>query len=205
MTRIGMVMGTAAYMSPEQAKRKPVDKRADIWAFGCVLYDLLTGARPFDGHDIGDVRLALEGAFDGHAPTPSAQTRGINVLHSSMSPDGAWVVFEEGAAGAGSVRRERAVRSVRPAVPGCGRRALAGVDGRRRAVGMIERGEQLRLALEAREPLGVPREEIREDLEGDIALQLRVAGAIDLAHPARPDGASDLEGPETCPGCKRHG
>ena len=107
-TQMGVIMGTAAYMSPEQAWGKPVDKRADIWAFGCVLYEMLTGGRAFAGddvsetlarvlerepvweslpgtmrgrlvdvtrrclekdprqrmRDIGDVRLALEGAFE---------------------------------------------------------------------------------------------------------------------------------------------
>ena len=107
-TQMGVIMGTAAYMSPEQARGKPVDKRADIWAFGCVLYEMLAGQMAFQGEDvsltlasvmksdlnvtrlphdvpatvrtvlrrclekdpsqrirdIGDVRLAMEGAFE---------------------------------------------------------------------------------------------------------------------------------------------
>src|SRR5690349_21546465 len=51
-TRTGMIMGTAAYMSPEQAQGKPVDKRADIWAFGVLLYEMVTGRRLFQGEAV---------------------------------------------------------------------------------------------------------------------------------------------------------
>ena len=52
MTQAGMILGTAAYMSPELVRGKTVDKRADIWAFGCVLYEILTGARLFAGDSV---------------------------------------------------------------------------------------------------------------------------------------------------------
>jgi serine/threonine protein kinase len=59
MTQAGMILGTAAYMSPEQAKGRPADKRSDLWAFGCVLFEMLTGTRPFDGEDVTDVMVAV--------------------------------------------------------------------------------------------------------------------------------------------------
>ena len=55
LTGAGMILGTAAYMAPEQAKGRPADKRSDIWAFGCVLFEMLTGRRAFDGEDTVDV------------------------------------------------------------------------------------------------------------------------------------------------------
>jgi len=59
MTEAGLIIGTAAYMAPEQAKGKPVDRRADIWAFGCVLYEMLSGQKPFEGETISDVLAAV--------------------------------------------------------------------------------------------------------------------------------------------------
>jgi serine/threonine-protein kinase len=58
-TREGVILGTAAYMSPEQARGKVVDKRTDIWAFGCVLYELLTGRKAFAGDTVSDVIAAI--------------------------------------------------------------------------------------------------------------------------------------------------
>jgi serine/threonine-protein kinase len=59
MTGIGMILGTATYMSPEQARGKVVDKRADIWAFGCVVFEMLTGQRAFEGELISDVLASV--------------------------------------------------------------------------------------------------------------------------------------------------
>ena len=115
MTQVGFILGSAAYMSPEQARGRAVDRRADIWAFGCVLFEMLTGKRAFEADDVsltlarvlerdvdltalpasvptrvrhaigmclrkdmrqrlhamGDVRLALDGAFETTTAAPS--------------------------------------------------------------------------------------------------------------------------------------
>jgi serine/threonine-protein kinase len=133
MTQAGIILGTAAYMSPEQARGKTVDKRADIWAFGVVLFEMLTGKRAFHGEDItdtlaavvkldptwdavgadvparvrqvlrvclqkdpkqraqaiGDVRLALEGAFETASPqttvTETQPARATSTLHAAVA------------------------------------------------------------------------------------------------------------------------
>ena len=69
-TQMGLIIGTAAYMPPEQAKGKAVDKRADIWSFGVVLYEMLTGRRAFGGDDISDVLAAVLRQEIDWAPLP---------------------------------------------------------------------------------------------------------------------------------------
>jgi serine/threonine-protein kinase len=59
LTGAGMILGTAAYMSPEQAKGRPADKRSDVWAFGCVLFEMLAGKRAFEGDDVTDTLAAV--------------------------------------------------------------------------------------------------------------------------------------------------
>jgi Tol biopolymer transport system component len=59
VTQVGVILGTAAYMSPEQARGKPVDQRADIWAFGCLLYEMLTGQLAFAGEDVAVIMARI--------------------------------------------------------------------------------------------------------------------------------------------------
>ena len=59
MTLAGVVLGTAAYMAPEQAKGRPADKRSDVWAFGCVLFEMLSGQRTFGGDDVADTLASV--------------------------------------------------------------------------------------------------------------------------------------------------
>ena len=133
-TQMGVIMGTAAYMSPEQASGDTVDKRSDIWSFGVVVFEMLTGRRAFDGEDvsatlarvierepdwdllpdglppileafvrqclskertrrmrdIGDVQLALDGAFESAAPgdEPGTAATGPTALQVVSSPAG---------------------------------------------------------------------------------------------------------------------
>ena len=71
-TELGVIMGTAAYMSPEQARGKSVDKRSDIWAFGCLLFETLTGRRAFDRETVTDTLAAIIGVEPSWETLPAA-------------------------------------------------------------------------------------------------------------------------------------
>jgi serine/threonine-protein kinase len=79
-TEAGLILGTAAYMSPEQARGKAVDKRSDVWSFGALVYEMLTGRRLFDGETVSDVLAAVLTRQPEWAALPAATPRGVRRL-----------------------------------------------------------------------------------------------------------------------------
>ncbi len=87
-TRTGVILGTAAYMSPEQARGRPVDRRADIWAFGCVVFEMLTAKRAFPGATISDTLVSvLQGKPDWDALPASAPAAVRRLLERCVDKD----------------------------------------------------------------------------------------------------------------------
>ncbi len=80
MTQAGLILGTAAYMAPEQARGKTVDKRADIWAFGCVLFEMLTGKRAFPGEDVTDTIVSVLSKEPEWSALPSPTSASVRSL-----------------------------------------------------------------------------------------------------------------------------
>ena len=80
VTNAGVILGTAAYMSPEQAKGRAVDRRSDIFAFGCVLYEMLSGKRAFDGDDVTDILGAVLRMEPDWSQLPEALPSGVHSL-----------------------------------------------------------------------------------------------------------------------------
>ncbi|HEY4979207.1 MAG TPA: protein kinase, partial [Candidatus Acidoferrum sp.] len=79
-TQAGMILGTAAYMSPEQARGKPADRRADIWAFGCLLFEMLTGKMTFSGETVSDTLAAIIKEQPDYSLLPANTSIRIRVL-----------------------------------------------------------------------------------------------------------------------------
>ncbi|MBI1950952.1 MAG: serine/threonine-protein kinase [Acidobacteria bacterium] len=87
-TRADVILGTAAYMSPEQARGKPLDKRTDIWSFGCVLYEALTGRQTFSGETVSDcLARILERDPDWKALPASVPGRAVDLLRRCLQKD----------------------------------------------------------------------------------------------------------------------
>jgi eukaryotic-like serine/threonine-protein kinase len=87
-TRAGPILGTAAYMSPEQARGLPVDPRTDIWAFGVLLFEMLSGRRPFEGADLTEVLSAvLRAEPDWNALPPQGPSRMRQVIRACLQKD----------------------------------------------------------------------------------------------------------------------
>jgi len=80
LTRAGVVLGTAAYMAPEQARGRHVDHRADVWAFGCVLFEMLAGRRPFEGEEIADVIARVIQSEPDWSLLPDATPHGLRTV-----------------------------------------------------------------------------------------------------------------------------
>ena len=88
MTGAGMIVGTAAYMSPEQARGKAVDRRTDLWAFGCVLFEMITGRRVFPGATVSDtIAAVLERSPDWTALPPATPPRVRHILARCLEKD----------------------------------------------------------------------------------------------------------------------
>src|SRR5262249_19662185 len=87
-TREGVILGTTAYMSPEQARGRAVDKRTDIWSFGCVVFQMLTGHTPFGGETISDTMAAiLEREPNWQAGSPHLPPGINNLLRRCLEKD----------------------------------------------------------------------------------------------------------------------
>ena len=118
----GLILGTAAYMSPEQARGKIVDKRSDVWAFGALLYELLTARRLFDGETVSDVLAAVLMRQPEWAALPAATPRGVRrLLERCLERDPKLRLRDIGEArialSAGSQADEAAVPATHPSGP----------------------------------------------------------------------------------------
>jgi eukaryotic-like serine/threonine-protein kinase len=113
-TGVGVLLGTAAYMSPEQAKGKPADKRSDIWAFGCVLYEMLSGKRAFAGDDVSETLASVLAREPDWTALPTTVAPAIHtILRRSLEKDRRKRVADIRRHGLRSMKRARWVRLLR--------------------------------------------------------------------------------------------
>ena len=135
-TQMGMILGTAAYMAPEQARGKPLDKRADIWAFGVVVYEILTGERAFKGEDVSDTLAAvLRQEIDWKALPASTPPRLRRLLERCLDRDVKTRLRDIGEARVELARLESSAADPADAVP-----SIAATPNPRRALPWIAVG-----------------------------------------------------------------
>ncbi len=111
LTGTGMIVGTASYMSPEQVRDQPLEKRTDIWAFGCVLYEMLAGKRAFERETVGDTLCAiLEHEPDWSALSTNTPLAVGSLLRRCLQKDPSAQLFCSNHEGDGVAHREPAAR-----------------------------------------------------------------------------------------------
>jgi len=189
ITATGVILGTAAYMSPEQVKGRAADKRSDVWAFGCVLYEMLTATRAFDGHDVSDTFATVLKREPDWAALPNDTPLAIRrLLRRSLEKDprrrlsdlaDARLEIDEALAGADASpeTRPRATKHVERALPWALAATLAGA-----LVAAIVLWAPWRDA-----PLPVAQQHLSVDLGADAFLGGSVGGMRQLA--ISPDGS----------------
>ncbi len=143
-TTPGLIVGTAAYMSPEQANGKDADRSADVWAFGCVLYEMLTGQRAFAGDTVSEILANVLKSEPAWERLPAATPSGIRrLLRRCLQKDqklrirdihDARLELADAQSATPDAGGQRCARTTRAA--GMGRRRVDGA--RRRRVGCVE-------------------------------------------------------------------
>jgi hypothetical protein len=125
----GLILGTAAYMAPEQARGKAVDRRADVWAFGCVLYEMLTAAKAFDGETVTDVLAAIVSREPDWSRLPATTPSAVrDVLRRCLRKDPAERLRDLGDVRlllSGEDVSDRGAAVLRPSAPSGRRRGLS--------------------------------------------------------------------------------
>jgi Tol biopolymer transport system component len=181
-TRAGVILGTAAYMSPEQAKGRTADKRSDIWGFGCVLYEMLAGKRAFAGEDISDtLACVLRGEPDWNALPAAVPAHVRTLLRRCLEKDRAARIADIAVArfvlDEGATLSSAAASPRKPSRQGWLAAFAASAVAAALALGFVV----------ARRPASVvgprPSPRVRSDLGADVSLVTLNAGASAVLSP----------------------